>query len=89
MGKQDKVAEKLKKTPTPKDVQWRELRAFLLSKGFEEIQKDGSRVRFVLNDAPDGGEPVRLFFHVPHPSPEVKPRALRAAVDTLTNRGVL
>lgn len=89
MGKQDRFADKLKRKPTPKDVKWRDLKSYLESQGFEEIQKDGSRVRFVLNSAPDGGDPVRLFFHIPHPSPEVKPRALRAAVDTLKERGVL
>ena len=89
VAKQDKLTEKLLRKPTPSDVKWREWRGYLLSLGFEEIQKDGSRVRFILYEVPDGGEPVKLFFHVPHPSPEVKPRYIRQATETLKERGLL
>ncbi len=89
MGKQDKIADKLKKKPTPKDLKWRELKSFLASLGFEEIQGDGSRVKFILHEAPDGAGKVMLFFHNPHPSSDVKPRYIEKAVVTLKERGLL
>jgi hypothetical protein len=89
MGKHDRFADKLKRKPAPKDVKWRELKGFLSSLGFEELQGDGSRVKFLLRDVPDGAGKLILFFHNPHPSSDVKPRYIEKAVITLKERGLL
>lgn len=88
MGKQDRFAEKLKRKPTPKDIKWRELKRYLEYLGFKELQGDGSRVKFYLPEAPDG-ERMLINLHNPHPSPDVKPRALDAVVKSLKERGLL
>lgn len=67
MGKIDKLLEKLKKEPPPKDFTWNELKALLCGFGFEEKQGDGSRVKFIHVKL---SYPISL--HKPHPGNELK-----------------
>ena len=67
MSKTDKLLEKLRKEPPPKNFTWDELRSLLASLGFEERQGRGSRVKFFHSQL---GYPISL--HKPHPGNELK-----------------
>ncbi|WP_101776429.1 type II toxin-antitoxin system HicA family toxin [Pasteurella oralis] len=67
MSRADKLLEKLKKEPPPKDFTWNELRSLLTNLGFEEKQGTGSRVKFVHSNLK---YPISL--HKPHPGNELK-----------------
>ena len=74
MGKHERTAEKIKRKPTAKDIKWAELKRYLKSLGFEELQGSGSRVKFVYlkND----GERRLVILHRNHPSPDVGPKTI-------------
>ncbi|HED4459936.1 type II toxin-antitoxin system HicA family toxin [Pasteurella multocida] len=67
MRKIDKLLEKLKKEPPPRDFTWNELRTLLSGLDFEEKQGNGSRVKFIH---PSLRYPISL--HKPHPGNELK-----------------
>lgn len=67
MSRIDKLVEKLRKEPPPRDFTWNELRSLLSSLGFEEKQGNGSRVKFIH---PSLSYPISL--HKPHPGNELK-----------------
>lgn len=67
MSRIDKLVEKLRKEPPPRDFTWNELKALLSSLGFEEKQGNGSRVKFIH---PRLSYPISL--HKPHPGNELK-----------------
>ena len=50
MSNADKLLQKLKKEPPPKDFTWDELKVLLCSIGFEPKQGNGSRVKFIHPD---------------------------------------
>ena len=67
MSRREKLLEKLKKEPPPRDFTWNDLRALLSSLGFDDKQGNGSRVKFIH---PKLSYPVIL--HKPHPGNELK-----------------
>jgi len=88
MVNKEKFAAKLLRKPTPKDINWSELRGFLLTLGFEEEQGSGSRVRFYLQLEPDKrGLMIRL--HRPHPKKVCGPLMVRDVVGVLKAWGLL
>lgn len=81
MSKIDKIKAKLYKDPAPKDFTWEELRTLLVHLGFEEIQGNGSRVKFVhqVLDFP-------INIHRPHPQNTLKQysiKQIKVALDEL------
>ena len=88
MVNKEKFARRLLRKPTPKDITWAELRAYLLSLGFEETQGSGSRVRFYL--AADSGERgLMVRLHRPHPEKVCGPLMVRDVVQTLKAWGLV
>ncbi|AAP95795.1 hexulose-6-phosphate synthase [[Haemophilus] ducreyi] len=78
MTKTDKLLEKLKKEPPPRDFTWNELKALLSGLGFNEKQGNGSRVKFIH---PNLRYPISL--HKPHPGNELKLYIIEQVKDAL------
>lgn len=81
MSKAEKLLEKLKKEPPPKDFTWSDLRSLLNSLGFIEKQGNGSRVKFFHS-----GLCYPISLHKPHPGNELKLyviEQLKSALDEL------
>ena len=71
MSKEEKLKERFKRLP--KDFTFEELRRLLRNLGFSEHQKgftSGSRTMFVR-------ERDMILLHKPHPSNQIKPKALK------------
>ncbi len=67
--------------PTPKTLEWMKIEALFVALGAKTIEGDGSRVRFVLNDAV-------ISFHRPHPRKEAKAYQVRDAREFLDRLGI-
>ncbi|QDF68680.1 type II toxin-antitoxin system HicA family toxin (plasmid) [Shewanella sp. SNU WT4] len=81
MTKTDKLLAKLKSSKT---LTWHELAGALKMLGYQQVEGDGSRVKF------DNGIPKELInLHKPHPRNELKAYALRQVRDKLTEWGKL
>ncbi|RDL44694.1 type II toxin-antitoxin system HicA family toxin [Marinomonas piezotolerans] len=78
MGKQEKIQKKIFAKPTCANLTWSEAKSFLESKGYRELQGDGSRVRFVHDETQDV---IRL--HKPHPGNELKKYAVEQLQEKL------
>lgn len=78
MSNADKLLQKLKKEPPPKDFTWDELKVLLCSIGFEPKQGKGSRVKFIH---PDLSYPISI--HRPHPGNELKRYVIEQVKDAL------
>lgn len=87
MGKQEKIAQKLRRKPTPSDVKWRELKNYLEHVGFTEKQGSGSRVKFYYRL--DNGGIRMLSLHKNHPSPDVSEGAIEDTVKLLRELDLL
>lgn len=82
MGAKEKLKARLRTKPTPKDVKWSELRALLISLGFEEKQCAGSRVRFFKPET--SSSPRRIIrLHRPHPEPTCGPLLVQNVANSL------
>jgi hypothetical protein len=88
MVNKDKFRTRLLRKPTPKDITWTELRSYLLSLGFEEVQGSGSRVRFSLQ-ADSGERGLMIRLHRPHPEKVCGPLMIRDVAQTLKAWGPL
>ena len=73
-----KTLHRLKATPTPNDISWRELTALLKHLGYMEIQNDGSRRKFVFP-----GTKNVIFLHKPHPQSVMKVYAVKQHLEQL------
>lgn len=82
MVNKDRFRERLLRKQTPKDIKWNDLRSFLLSLGFEEVQGSGSRVRF-YKPGEFGGRGLIIRLHRPHPEKVCGPLMVRDVVQTL------
>jgi len=58
--------------PTRSDLRWAEVETLVRGLGGEVLQREGSRVAFILNL-------IRAVFHRPHP----RPTASKGAVDPI------
>lgn len=67
----------------PKDYKWRELCSLLNKLGFEQLEGNGSRVKFFNKD-----KDVLIAVHNPHPDSTIKPCYLRMIVKKLKGMGV-
>lgn len=81
MSKQEKLLSRLFTVPT--DFKWTEVQSLLTSYGFEEIQKKGSRVRFINRE-----HECLIFLHKPHPEKEICRAAVRDIVFKLKGIGI-
>jgi hypothetical protein len=84
----EKFRARLLRKPTPKDITWTELRSYLLSLGFEEVQGSGSRVRFYLQ-ANSGERGLMIRLHRPHPEKVCGPLMIRDVAQTLKAWGLV
>ena len=76
MAKQDKLKSKL--LDHRRTFTWQELSSLLKILGYQEIQGNGSRVKF------DNGNPDDLInLHRPHPGNEIKRYAIRQVIEKL------
>ena len=76
MAKQDKLKSKL--LDHRRTFTWQELSSLLKILGYQEIQGNGSRVKF------DNGNPDDLInLHRPHPGNEIKQYAIRQVIEKL------
>jgi|LauGreSuBDMM15SN_2_FD.fasta_scaffold1003291_2 predicted RNA binding protein YcfA (HicA-like mRNA interferase family) len=73
-----KTLQRLKATPTPNDISWREITTLLKHLGYMEIQNDGSRRKFVFP-----GTKNVIFLHKPHPQSVMKIYALKQLLEQL------
>ncbi len=79
MNKQDKLIEKFK---AAKIFKWKDMVTLLTGLGFEEIQREGSRVMFVNDE-------VIIKLHKPHPGNEMKEYAVKDVKEILKSEGFL
>ncbi len=82
MGKQEKLKAKL--LNSCKGFLWRDLVSLLVSMGYEEMQGNGSRVKF------DNGNPDHMInLHKPHPNKEMKQYAVKQVIEKLREARLL
>jgi len=82
MSKFEKLLTRLHSEP--KDFKWAELEAVFKKLGFEEIQGNGSRVKFY-----DKGKDLVCNLHKPHPDPTMKQYAIRQVLGFLEDNGYI
>jgi len=82
MSKSDKALIRLQSLP--KDYRWSELVTVLTRFGFNEIQGNGSRVRFF-----DETTKLVCCFHKPHPGSIMKLYAVKEALNYLVDNGYI
>jgi hypothetical protein len=80
MSKSDKLI--LRFLSHPKDFTYSELKTFLSSYGYEEIQEAGSRVCFAR-------ENHKIKLHKPHPSSILKRYQIDLVTKELTDKGLI
>jgi len=80
MSKSDKL--NIRFLSRPKDLTYMELKTFLSSFGYEEIQGSGSRVCFAR-------ENHKIKLHKPHPTNIIKRYQIDLVIKELTNEGFL
>lgn len=66
MSKNDKTIKKIARRPTASDVKWSDLKSALESLGYEAMNNDGSRRKFIHKTTK-----AIISCHKPHPSPDV------------------
>jgi len=67
--------------PPPRTLEWKRIESLLVAVGASVIEGQGSRVRFVLNEAV-------ATFHRPHPNKEAKPYQVHDARIFLEQAGI-
>lgn len=82
MTRTNKLLERFKTTNGP--FPWKDLARLLGSLGFEEIQGNGSRVKFKNRTLG-----LDISLHKPHPGNEVKTYAVKQVQDTLIQEGLI
>ena len=68
----------------PKDFKWSELQVVFNKFGFNEIQGNGSRVKFC-----EKSKGLVCNLHKPHPDPIMKQYAIRQVLDFLKDNGYI
>lgn len=84
MSRIKKIKLKLYKEPPPKDFTWEELKTLLINLGFEEVQCNGSGVKFVhetLN--------FPIHIHRPHPQNTLKQYSIKQIKEALDELNIL
>ena len=76
-----RTLERLFTHPAPANIRWRDVEALVRALGGEVLQREGSRVAFVLND-------VVAVMHTPHPGHEATRPMVRSVRRFLTNAGI-
>ncbi|MCY4245504.1 MAG: type II toxin-antitoxin system HicA family toxin [Gammaproteobacteria bacterium] len=79
--KQRKTLKAVFKTPTPKNIAWKDLESLLLAVDARKTEGSGSRVRFY-------SEKTFVIFHKPHKQKEAEPGQVKDARHFLTKLGV-
>lgn len=79
--KHRKTLELLFTRPVSGNVKWKDAVSLLESLGAEVVEREGSRVAFILNGA-------ILHQHKPHPSPDMDKGAVAAMRDFLSGLGI-
>lgn len=67
--------------PTRANIRWSDVEALVRAQGGLVLEREGSRVAFVLNG-------VRAVFHRPHPQPTTRKSAVEAVRLFLMNAGL-
>ena len=82
MTKKQKLIQKI--LTANASITWNELSALLVQLGYQQIEGEGSRVKF------DNGNPDDLvLLHKPHPQKEVKKYALKQVISFLKQKNML
>ncbi len=66
----------------PKDFRWAELCTLLKRLGYEQIQGDGSRVKFFHRE-----KDSLIILHSPHPEKVIKSYAIKDVIENLKGAG--
>ena len=82
MGKREKLITRFKTIPA--DFKWQELTRLMKALGYQEIQGNGSRVKFE-----NGNADQMINLHRPHPGNIVKRYALRQLLEKLVQGGLI
>ena len=82
MGKREKLITRFKTIPA--DFKWQELTRLMKALGYQEIQGNGSRVKFE-----NGNADQMINLHRPHPGNIVKRYALRQLFEKLVQGGLI
>lgn len=80
-AREQKLLNRFKSIPS--DFEWTELTRLLESIGYEEVQGNGSRVKFVRAKHP------KIMLHKPHPGNIVKRYVLREVKKLLDECGII
>ena len=82
MSQHKKTLRKLLSKPTPTDLTWNEMTTLFKYLGYEEINNDGSRRKFVSQTS---GR--KFFIHKPHPQLTIKLYVVKQIIETLKLHG--
>ncbi|MFN3235282.1 MAG: type II toxin-antitoxin system HicA family toxin [Gammaproteobacteria bacterium] len=82
MSKINKLIQRIRSQPA--DFEWRELVVLMRHLGFDEVQGDGSRVKYYHEDYD-----CMISLHKPDPSKVLKKYMIKRVVETLSRVGVL
>ena len=78
MAQAEKIIERIKAKPTPRNIKWDELVLALKHLGYRVISSKGSHRKFYCAEKDN-----LISLHQPHPGNEVKPCYIRQVRETL------
>lgn len=78
MSKKDKLLTKFMEIPPKKNLTWNDLVTLMLALGFEQIEGDGSRVKFFHKN-----KDIMINLHKPHPDNTLKTYVVKQIQDKL------
>lgn len=84
MSKHEKFLNRLRASPTPRDILWSELKSYLTHLGYKEKRGDGSRRKFIHAD-----RKLVISLHEPHPESVIKSYAVNQVIDHLRQAGFI
>lgn len=84
MSQIDKLLAKLVKLPPPKDFTWQQLQKVMKFFGYEEIEGNGSRKKFVNMQTKH-----KVLLHKRHPDSTLIGPQLEDVIDSLKSQGHL
>lgn len=84
MAQVDKLIDKIKSKPTPRNIKWDDLVTLLKNLGYKVIKNGGSGRKFYHAEKDN-----MIHIHEPHPGNEVKPCYIENVRETLEEIGLI
>jgi predicted RNA binding protein YcfA (HicA-like mRNA interferase family) len=84
MAQVDKIIERIKSKPTPRNIKWDDLVTVLKHLGYKVMTNSGSRIKFYKAEKNN-----MINLHRPHPGNEVKPCFIEYVREKLEEIGLI